>query len=673
MSLAPSPPQGGAFPSGPHQLPYYTSAPLAAAMPPLPLQPSATSGLGGFSTLPAGQHFSGGGLAAADPAQHVSASSLLPSVSAAASGSAGAGGVGVARNCGAELASAYAALGQQYGGGQSFARPFLPQGIPQFMPQGSPCGVSQLPHGVNNAMGSAPGLPIAASAYPIMGQGAPRPQWMLPSASDGQMAVGVSPPSNPPHGPRSQVRPGSCSTFGVGMRASAQQQVGGADSVAHPSTTGMPQYGGCTMGDASGYSSGSLSGSYGSYGSSPSFCGSFNGGSFNGGHGGSFNGGHGGSCHGGSCHGGSCHGGSCHGGSCHGGCGGASNCGGAGGAVGVGLAAMGQSLCPSQHSTSRRMSSDSIGSNASGGGSSNAANGQTGFSMACGGYASRASAHVTPGPIGSAAQRQALAEVERIIGHLTPPERLTCSQELKRLQSQQQWRESRHLMAVMGRAHLPADVGRYNALILWYKKNRQWGEALAVLGEMRAAGAKPSIVSFNSVIDACGKARQLKAAFELLGEVSQEGLSPDTVTYTSLIDACGKAQQLERAFSLLNQMKSVGVRPNSFTYNALIDACAKAAEVDRAFDVRRQMESEGITANTTTYTSLIDACGKSKQLERAFRVLGQMQHEGVKPNTATYTCLVDACGKGQQLESAFEVLQMMKEARVQANTHTVRH
>ena len=94
---------------------------------------------------------------------------------------------------------------------------------------------------------------------------------------------------------------------------------------------------------------------------------------------------------------------------------------------------------------------------------------------------------------------------------------------------------------------MPADVGRYNALILWYKKNKQWAESLAVLGEMRTAGAKPSIVSFNSVIDACGKARQLRAAFELLDQVAQEGLAADTVTYTSLIDACGKSQQLERA------------------------------------------------------------------------------------------------------------------------------
>jgi len=250
------------------------------------------------------------------------------------------------------------------------------------------------------------------------------------------------------------------------------------------------------------------------------------------------------------------------------------------------------------------------------------------------------------------------------------PDRVAANLELKRMQAQQQWRESRQLMQLMGCAGIPADVGRYNALILWYKKNKQWGEALAVLSEMKAAGTKPSIVSFNSAIDACGKAKQLKTAFDMLEHVHQEGLSPDTVTYTSLIDACGKSQQLERAFSVLAQMKSVGVRPNSFTYNALIDACAKAAEVDRAFDVLAQMVHEGIQPNTTTYTALIDACGKAQQLERAFLVLHKMQLENIKPNTATYTCLVDACGKAQQLERAFEILRLMQDANVQANTHT---
>ena len=116
-------------------------------------------------------------------------------------------------------------------------------------------------------------------------------------------------------------------------------------------------------------------------------------------------------------------------------------------------------------------------------------------------------------------KQRALAELAQRVGHWGPPERVTCNQELKRLQSQQMWRESRQLMVLMGRAGITADVGRYNALILSYKKNKQWGEARAVLTEMKAAGARPSIVSFNSVIDACGKARQLKVAFDLLDQV----------------------------------------------------------------------------------------------------------------------------------------------------------
>ena len=186
------------------------------------------------------------------------------------------------------------------------------------------------------------------------------------------------------------------------------------------------------------------------------------------------------------------------------------------------------------------------------------------------GHATSATPRRATLPASPESQRKAMLELERMLGQWVVPERATCHQELKRLQLQQQWRESRQLMSLMGRVNMPADVGRYNALILWYKKNKQWGEALAVLSEMKAAGAKPSIVSFNSVIDACGKARQLKVAFEVFDQVAQEGLSPDTVTYTSLLDACGKSQQLERAFALLGQMKAVGVRPNSFTYNALV-------------------------------------------------------------------------------------------------------
>jgi pentatricopeptide repeat protein len=158
-------------------------------------------------------------------------------------------------------------------------------------------------------------------------------------------------------------------------------------------------------------------------------------------------------------------------------------------------------------------------------------------------------------PEHSTAQQQALQELAHLLGCWGAPERIVCNQELKRLQAQQQWRESRHIMALMGRAGILADVGRYNALILWFKKNKQWADALAVLTEMKQAGVRPSIVSFNSVLDAAGKARQLQIAFDLLQQVKLEGLTPDTVTYTSLIDACGKAQHVERAFQILRQMQ----------------------------------------------------------------------------------------------------------------------
>lgn len=75
----------------------------------------------------------------------------------------------------------------------------------------------------------------------------------------------------------------------------------------------------------------------------------------------------------------------------------------------------------------------------------------------------------------------AQAELGQMLGQWGPPDRVTSNNEVKRMQAQQQWRESRQLMGLMGRAGVPADVGRYNALILWYKKNKQWGEALAVL------------------------------------------------------------------------------------------------------------------------------------------------------------------------------------------------
>ena len=106
------------------------------------------------------------------------------------------------------------------------------------------------------------------------------------------------------------------------------------------------------------------------------------------------------------------------------------------------------------------------------------------------------------------------------------------------MQAQQMWRESQQLMGLMGRAGLPADVGRYNALILWFKKSKQWAEAMDVLAEMKAAGAKPSIVSFNSVIDACGKARQLKVAFDTFDQVSRQRLSINQVAACALLSSC---------------------------------------------------------------------------------------------------------------------------------------
>ena len=305
-------------------------------------------------------------------------------------------------------------------------------------------------------------------------------------------------------------------------------------------------------------------------------------------------------------------------------------------------------------------------------------------------------------------QAEARTELERAIRAV--PDRASCNRELERMQAKEQWHESRALMQLIGRAGLPADVGRYNALILWCKKSKQWSDALSLLDEMRAAGTKPSVVSFNSIIDACGKAGQLEVAVGLLDRMAAEGLAADAVTYTSLIDAFGKAQQLDRAFQLLGQMFIAGVRPDAFTYWALIAACAEGCDADRAFAMLRQMEAEGVKLSlqpetpylvvitafidnkqldgalkvlqmmrdsrlqppSLIYMELIDACLQTPSggLERAFRLLQQMREEGLEVDLETYHLLILACGEARETGKAFEVLRMMKDASVVANSDT---
>jgi len=51
-------------------------------------------------------------------------------------------------------------------------------------------------------------------------------------------------------------------------------------------------------------------------------------------------------------------------------------------------------------------------------------------------------------------QRQALAELENLMGGYGPPDRIACGQELKRLQAQQRWRESHEVLLLMGQANI---------------------------------------------------------------------------------------------------------------------------------------------------------------------------------------------------------------------------
>ena len=73
----------------------------------------------------------------------------------------------------------------------------------------------------------------------------------------------------------------------------------------------------------------------------------------------------------------------------------------------------------------------------------------------------------------------------------------------RRLQSHQQWRESRRDDGPHGASRARQTSGGTTPSSV-YKKNKHWTEALAVLTEMRHAG-RPSIVSFNW-LSTCAKA-----------------------------------------------------------------------------------------------------------------------------------------------------------------------
>eukprot|EP00439_Symbiodinium_sp_Y106_P062000 s3086_g9.t1 len=263
------------------------------------------------------------------------------------------------------------------------------------------------------------------------------------------------------------------------------------------------------------------------------------------------------------------------------------------------------------------------------------------------------------------------------------------------------WLWSLHVLDLMSRSFVKADVITCNTAVSSVGTEDDWPRALSVLDKyqhycmqtdcttwnsvfsvvakgtwqpavsmVRSMGLQPNVVTFNTALAASGHndfagwsvALQIRASIPDI-------VSTEIITEVTVVSVCSKQLQWQTAANLFCSLSSAALEPNIVGCNAMVFAFGQSC---RWRDAVAMVETAGgFRPNTVTFNSALASSQKAAEWELAARWIEEMRCGHLRPTTMSCNAAISACEKSSRWRISLELLTDMVSKRSSMDIITI--
>ncbi|CAE7803997.1 EMB2654 [Symbiodinium sp. CCMP2456] len=295
--------------------------------------------------------------------------------------------------------------------------------------------------------------------------------------------------------------------------------------------------------------------------------------------------------------------------------------------------------------------------------------------------------------------------------HMTMERSLVSFNALVRSFALAGWLWSLHILDLMSRGFVKADVITCNTAISSVDTEHDWPRALSVLDKyqnhcvqtdcttwnsvfsvvskgtwqpavsmVRSMGLEPNVVTFNTALaasdrdDAVHENRRdvhqgWPAALHIRASIP-DGMSTEIITEVTVLSVCGKQLQWQIAANLFSSLSLAALEPNIVGCNAMVFAYGQTC---RWRDAVAMVETAGggFRPNTVTFNSAVGSCEKAAEWELATVWIEEMRRGHLQPTTMSCNAAISACEKSSRWQISLELLADVWSKRCNMDTITI--